>query len=106
MVLKYAKNGLFNSVNLDHDDNQFIDQAFMVESYLIDREKNILPKGFEDVPDGSWVCSFKIEDERLWNEITQTEHYNGFSLQGIFNLVDKEIEEKDELDELIDDCLK
>ena len=106
MVLKYAKQGLFNSVNLDHDDNQFIDQVFMIESYIIDKEKNIAPKGFEDVPDGSWVCSFKIEDEQLWNEITQTEHYNGFSLQGIFSLVDKEMEEKDELDELIDSCLK
>lgn len=109
MIEKYAKNGLFNSVNLDHDDNQFTEKVYMIESFMINKEKGISPKGFEDVTDGSWICSFKVEDEDLWQEIIKTDHYNGFSLQGVFELGDNinvNSEERNEIDDLIDECLK
>jgi hypothetical protein len=86
MVDRYAKNGLFNSVNLNHSSEQFIHQIFMVESYIKDSARGITPKEFDDVPDGSWFVTFKVEDEKLWKEIISTDHFNGFSLEGIFNL--------------------
>ena len=86
MVEKYARLGLFNSVNLDHDDERFTTSVFMIESYIIDRERGIIPTGFEDVPDGSWVCSFKVEDEKKKKEIINTDKFNGFSQQGVFEL--------------------
>ena len=108
MIEKYARNGLFNSVNLDHNDDKFIQSAFMTESYIVNKEKGICPSAFADVPDGSWICSFHIEDENLWKEITTTQNYNGFSIQGIFDLVEEEklSEQKHPLDELIDEFLK
>lgn len=86
MVDKYAKNGLFNSVNLEHNPNSFVSSVFMVECFIKDSEKGINPIGFEDVPEGSLFCTFKVEDEKLWNEIVNTNHFNGFSLEGVFNL--------------------
>ena len=86
MVDKYAKDGLFNSVNLNHNSEQFVHQVFMVESYIKDTSRGISPEGFEDVSDGSWFVTFKVEDEKLWKEIISTSHFNGFSLEGIFNL--------------------
>lgn len=112
MVEKYARSGLFNSVNLDHDDERFTNSVFMIESYIVNKERNIVPSGFEDVPDGSWICSFKVEDDDLWSEIVNTDKFNGFSLQGIFELSDEEQklqaekepkEEVDEIDALIDE---
>lgn len=108
MVEKYAKSGLFNSVNLDHDDDRFTDSVYMIESYIVNKERNIVPEGFEDVPDGSWICSFKVEDENLWSEIINTDHFNGFSLQGIFELSDtaqKFNTEVDEIEQYIDQIL-
>lgn len=86
MVDRYAKNGLFNSVNLEHNPENFVNSVFMVECFIKDVDKGISPTGFEDVPNGSLFCTFKVEDEKLWNEIVNTDHFNGFSLEGIFNL--------------------
>lgn len=92
MVEKYSKNGLWNSVNLQHDDNSFVNNVYMLESYIINRDRGINPSEFEDVPDGSWIASFKIEDEDLWDEIINGDKLNGFSLQGAFTLVEGQFE--------------
>lgn len=86
MVEKYAKNGLFNSVNLQHDDNNFVDGCYLFESYIINKERGVCPVEFNDIPDGSWIASFKIENQELWNQIKTSGKLNGFSLQGMFSL--------------------
>lgn len=86
MVEKFAKDGLFASVNLQHDDTKFVDGIYMVESYITDKERGINPIEFSDIPQGSWVCSYKVENENLWNEIINGDKLNGFSLQGMFKL--------------------
>lgn len=85
MMEKYGKQGLWNSVNLQHDDDKFVNSCVMIESYLKDSERGINPSEFSDIPDGSWLMSFKVEDEDLWNDIINGDKLNGFSLQGIFN---------------------
>jgi hypothetical protein len=89
MVEKYSKDGLFNSVNLQHDDDSFVDGIYMYESYITNKDRGINPKEFEDIPDGSWVCSFKVENEDLWNQIINGDKLNGFSLQGMFELEER-----------------
>lgn len=86
MVEKYSKNGLLNSVNLQHDDNQKVDGLTMVESYIKDSNRGIVPEEFKDIPDGSWIVSFKVEDKELWEEIKTSGQLNGFSIQGVFDL--------------------
>lgn len=81
LVEKYSASGLLNSVNLQHDDNTFIDSAIMVESIIIDKERGICPNEFKDIPDGSWIVSYKITDDALWSEIKNTNHLNGFSIE-------------------------
>ena len=86
MVEKFAKYDLFKSVNLQHDNEQFVDGIYMVESYITNRERGINPAEFSDIPDGSWVASYKVENQALWNEIINGNNLNGFSLQGMFEL--------------------
>lgn len=90
MIDKYSKDGLFNSVNLQHDDNKFVDGIYMVESYIKNSERGIAPVEFANVPDGSWICSYKVDNIELWNQIKNSKLFNGFSLQGMFNYVDPE----------------
>lgn len=104
MVIKYSKDNLFNSVNLQHNDNSYVDGVYLFESYLVNKDRGILPTEFADIPEGSWICSFKIEDNKLWDEIVNGKDLNGFSLQGYFDLIEGKL--TDEIDELINEILE
>ena len=91
MVQKYSQMGLFNSVNIQHDDKRFVDNVILFESYIINEERGIYaPKEFTNIPDGSWICSFKVNDDNLWNDIIEGK-LKGFSLQGLFSLEEQSI---------------
>lgn len=81
LVEKYSANGLLNSVNLQHDSEAFINCAIMVESMIIDKERGLCPNEFQNLPDGSWIVSYKITDDKLWSEIKNGGHLNGFSIE-------------------------
>jgi hypothetical protein len=96
LIKKYSKQGLFNQVNLDHNDYAFVKNVYMVESYIVDKERGICPIEFKDIEDGSWICSFSVEDDELWNAIKNNRTFNAFSLQGLFHLEDTPNEQKDD----------
>lgn len=81
MVEKYSKNQNFNIVNLQHNNNVFVDGCHMIESIIIDKERGICPIEFKDVPDGSWYVSYHVEDEALWDAIKNSGELNGFSIE-------------------------
>jgi hypothetical protein len=56
----------------------------MIESYLIDKERGIIPNEFKDVPDGSWIVSYKINNLAVWDEI-KAGNVLGFSIEGLFS---------------------
>jgi len=90
MVQKYFKQGNQHNVNAEHSAE--LDGVYMFESYLIDRERGINPPtGFEDVADGSWFGSFKVENDAVWEARDQ---FTGFSIEGYFGMqpTDSEIE--------------
>lgn len=80
MIYKYSKSGLQNMVNLQHDENKFVDGVTMIEMYQVNREKGILHKDFSDVPDYSLMATFKIDNEAVWNDIISGK-CNGYSLE-------------------------
>lgn len=86
LVEKYSKNGLFNSVNLMHQADTFVNSVHMIESILIDKERGICPTEFKDVPDGSWYVSYHVEDPVLWEEIKKGEWFRGFSVEVLSDL--------------------
>ena len=111
LVERYSKNGLFNIVNLQHDHSLFTENAILVESYFIDKERGIAPKEYGNLTDGSWVVSFKIEDKDLWEQIKNGNDLNGFSVEVAGHLVEKfESEKTDtpevEINKLIDEILE
>ena len=81
LVQKFFKQNKIKDVNLDHSlDTNF---SYLFESYLINKGRGITPIEFGDVPDGSWVVSYKILDDNLWNDI-KNGTFNGFSVEGFF----------------------
>lgn len=88
MMLKYSKLGLNNQVKIEHQ-GEMISGLTMVESYIKDSERGIAPVEFSAVPEGSWICTFKVENDDVWNQIKTLKTLKGFSLQGIFQYGDE-----------------
>jgi hypothetical protein len=81
MMKKYFKENKIHKVNINHDPKEFRDGIFMVESYIVgDRTSS---KMFPNLPDGSWVATFSVENDEVWEQIKNGE-YNGLSLEGRF----------------------
>ena len=96
------------SVNLQHETDT--DGVYLIQSFLKDKNKGINPAGFESISDGSWFVSYKIKNEQVWEQVKNGE-FNGFSVEGFFDLQPAEEEfskkdEKDEIESLIDEMLK
>lgn len=91
LVEKYSKFGLNNAVNIEHRDSAFVDNLVMVESYIIDKERGICPNEFKDVPDGSWIISYKVNNLDVWSKIKSGE-VKGFSVQGLFRIIETKLE--------------
>lgn len=86
LVEKYSKDGLLNLINLQHDETTYsVDSCVMIESYFTNKERGISPEEFSNVPDGSWIVSFKVTDEDLWQKIKASNGeeggLNGFSVE-------------------------
>ena len=105
LVEKYFKFGLTNSVNIEHKDNQFVDGVTMLESYIIDKERGICPNEFASAPDGSWVVSYKVNNLDVWDKI-KTGEVMGFSIQGIFHLVESKLEMNSNKPNVFLSCVK
>ena len=89
LITKMSKNNLFNSVNLQHNENAFVDGVYLIESYQKDDKRGIVPVEFADVPNGSWIVSYKVVGDELWNAIKNEGDLNGFSVQGFFDLIQR-----------------
>jgi hypothetical protein len=81
MMKKYFKENKIHRVNEEHDPTRVSKGVYMIESFIVgDRTTSEL---YPDLPKGSWVASFYIEDEDYWNKIKE-EGFTGFSLEGFF----------------------
>lgn len=82
---KFFAKGYQSNVNLMHDSGQRLDGLVMFESWITDSKRGIMPmKGFEDVADGSWFGSFKVNNDEVWQMIKDG-MVKGFSVEGLFS---------------------
>ena len=87
MVQKFMRNGFQSNVNLMHDSQEKVGGCTMFESFIVDKQRGILPpKGFEKITEGSWFGSYKVDNEEVWNMI-KSGTFQGFSVEGLFDLV-------------------
>lgn len=102
MVQKFMKKGYQNNVNLMHDGNQIVDGVSMFESFIVDKQRGIAPpKGFENITEGSWFGSYKVDNEEIWNQIKDGS-FQGFSVEGMFDLVPQKASLESQIIEIID----
>jgi hypothetical protein len=81
MMKKYLKENKIHNVNTNHNPDEKRDGVYMIESYIVDDRNH--SKLFPNIPEGSWVATFSVENDEVWNQIKSGE-YTGFSLEGMF----------------------
>ena len=109
IVLKYSKMGMNNLVSLQHD-GELVDGVYMIEYFIKDSTKGIIPSGFEHIEDGSLFCTYKIENETVWERVMSSE-INGFSIEIMADMeriedIEIPMSEEDYLNSLINELLK
>lgn len=79
---KFMRNQNSNNVNKEHKTP--VDGVFMFETFLKDSSRGIsAPKGFEDLPEGTWFGSYKVYNDEVWNQVKDGT-FKGFSVEGEF----------------------
>lgn len=101
IVQKFAKLGYHNNVNKMHEASDVPEGVSMFESFIVDKSRGIqAPKGMK-VEDGSWIGSYKVDNDQVWNDIKEGK-FKGFSVEGFFGYkFSKEAEPLSDLDEAI-----
>lgn len=105
MTKKMFEDCVQNKINLQHQDNTDIQTVKIFECFIKDTENGINPKGFEDVENGSMFARFKVEDDNLWEEI-KNGTFKGFSIEGLFEFVEENYDDIDEIIDLLEKILK
>ena len=106
MAQRYFKNGYGNNVNIEHQ-GPMIGGMTLFESYIKDSTRGINPVEFADLTDGSWLVSYKVTDDALWEEIKAGKSLKGFSLEGYFQYGDQvKMSKTDEYDVWLDELVK
>ena len=84
MAQKMLADSTFKSIDTQHNGELLPQGALtLMELYVKDSNKGIDPN-FVDVPDGSLMITFKVNDESIWQECANGDFLNGFSLEGFF----------------------
>lgn len=81
MMKKYFKENKIHRVNTNHNSKSSKDGVYMMESYIVGERNS--SKLFPNIPDGSWVATFYVDNDDVWESIKKGE-YKGFSLEGYF----------------------
>jgi hypothetical protein len=87
IVEKFSAKGYLKNFNLFHNAQQQVSDVTIFNSFVSDKELGVAPlTGFEDVSDGSWFISAKVNNQTVWDNV-KAGTIKGFSVEGLFNYV-------------------
>lgn len=96
MVEKMMIDKTFNNINLQHTDGTDVEGVNLVEIFIKDSEKGISPKGFEDIEEGSLFATYKIENDKVWEDI-KAGTFKGFSIEAIIDLEKVQMQKEEKI---------
>lgn len=84
---RMIQNKLIDSVNIEHNQDEAVDDITLVETWLVEdpaMDKSRL-FGYEDLTKGSWFGIYKVNNKDIWENYVKTGRVKGFSVEGFFN---------------------
>lgn len=80
---KVMKDNVMHSLNLEHDPDSPV-RGYMTETWLVEDAENDKSRSYGfNLPVGTWIGSYKIEDDVIWSMVKDG-IVNGFSVEGFF----------------------
>lgn len=97
-AVKFFKDKREDEGNIQH--TWGVNGIVFYESYLLNKERGIAPKEFENLPDGTWFLSAKVENDKVW-ELIKDGSLRGFSVDIQSTLSEDEKKELDSIEDLV-----
>lgn len=104
MVNKFIKEGRGNNMTWNHSGLE-LKGVYLVEHFT--QKKGMVETSlFKNIPDGSWVTTYWVEDKELYNKLKNDPKFNGFSIEidakmrEVYSKVDeiRDLNNEDEID--------
>ena len=106
IVQKFFRQHNTSNVNMMHDANKQVGGVYMFESFIVDTARGIkAPEGFTGITEGSWIGSYKVDNDEVWTSVINGT-FQGFSVEGIFDMVMEKKTVEDEIIQVIDEIAK
>ena len=102
IVKKFFRNNNTAQVNMMHDSNLMLKGVYMIESFLIDKNRGIYSPAGYNLTEGSWFGSFKVDNEEVWDDYVKTGKFKGFSVEGMFKTVKIDDKPKSAMEQIIE----
>jgi hypothetical protein len=83
LAQNYLQKKYTDNATLEHDSK--IKGVTLVESWIKDGQFDKSNNYGLNIPKGSWVGMFKIDDPKIWNDYIKTGKVKGFSIEGLFS---------------------
>jgi hypothetical protein len=79
----YLKKSKQANATLEHESK--LKDMTVVESWIVDNPEMDKSKHYGlNVPQGTWMVSMKVDNEKVWTEFVKTGKVKGFSIEGYF----------------------
>lgn len=78
----FFQKGNQNNATLEH--NVKLKGLTVVESWIVEGENDKSKNYGLDMPQGTWMISMKVDDDKIWQEFVKSKKVLGFSIEGYF----------------------
>jgi len=88
LAQNYLKQKYTDQANIEHEKD--VNGVTLVESWVVESAEKDKSKLYGlTVPTGTWMGSFYIENDEVWNDFVKTGKVKGFSVEGLFTHLDR-----------------
>lgn len=94
MAEKMLADATHNNINLEHNPDAYVQDVYLKELFFKDKSRGIVPKGFDDISDGSLFGTYKVLNDDVWSQIKEGT-FKGFSIECYIDAVEVEMSKED-----------
>ena len=85
IAYKLMKEQKIHNINIEHDDEQTVDDVYLVESWIVEDPEHDKSTLYGYKPNkGDWYGMYKVDNDRIWKDYIKSGKVNGVSVEGWF----------------------